>query len=150
MLTLANQLLERLQMDSYLSSTNYTSLSITSSSSSLPSPSSLSGIIDKIGPINALNRIKLIVMQIWDIFKTDKDYSFNETLNKLFIVFKNLSNLLNEGEQTITAYELTTSGLIQVLLLCLSVAHAGRWYCHVSLSLFIFLFVCTLLRTQMS
>uniref|UniRef100_A0A094ZS69 E3 ubiquitin-protein ligase n=1 Tax=Schistosoma haematobium TaxID=6185 RepID=A0A094ZS69_SCHHA len=131
MLTLANQLLERLQIDSYLSSTNYTSLSITSSSSSLPSPSSLSGIIDKIGPINALNRIKLIVMQIWDIFKTDKDYSFNETLNKLFIVFKNLSNLLNEGEQTITAYELTTSGLIQVLLLCLSVAHAGRWYCHI-------------------
>ncbi|CAH8442904.1 unnamed protein product [Schistosoma rodhaini] len=122
MLTLANQLLERLQIDTYLSSTNYTSLSTTSS---------LSGIIDKIGPINALNRIKLIVMQIWDIFKMDKVYSFSVTLNKLFIVFKKLSDLLNEGEQTITAYELTTSGLIQVLLLCLSVAYAGHWHCHI-------------------
>ncbi|XP_018649274.1 hypothetical protein Smp_169180 [Schistosoma mansoni] len=75
--------------------------------------------------------IKLIVMQIWDIFKMDKDYSFSVTLNKLFIVFKKLSDLLNEGEQTITAYELTTSGLIQVLLLCLSVAYAGHWHCHI-------------------
>ncbi|KAH8849620.1 E3 ubiquitin-protein ligase [Schistosoma japonicum] len=114
MLTLANRLLKKLQVD--LSFSENISVS--------------SFIIDKIGPANALNSVKQIVMQIWDIFKTDKNNTLNVTLNKLFTVFKKLSDLFHEGEQTITAYELTTSGLIQVLLLCLSIAHAGRWHCH--------------------
>ncbi|TNN07564.1 E3 ubiquitin-protein ligase HECTD1 [Schistosoma japonicum] len=114
MLTLANRLLKKLQVD--LSFSENISVS--------------SFIIDKIGPANALNSVKQIVMQIWDIFKTDKNHTLNVTLNKLFTVFKKLSDLFHEGEQTITAYELTTSGLIQVLLLCLSIAHAGRWHCH--------------------
>ncbi|CAH8834422.1 unnamed protein product [Trichobilharzia szidati] len=117
MLTLSEKLLEKLQYQTNLS---------------LEKEEYSSSIIDKIGPIDGLSRIKKIVVQIWDAFKTDQynNNTMNVTLNKLFVAFKQLSVILNEGEQTITAYELTTSGLIQVLLLCLSVAHAGRWRCH--------------------
>ncbi|VDQ02187.1 unnamed protein product [Trichobilharzia regenti] len=121
MLTLSEKLLEKLQHQTNLS---------------LEKEEYSSSIIDKIGPIDGLSRIKKIVVQIWNAFKADKydndnaSNTINVTLNKLFMAFKHLSVILNEGEQTITAYELTTSGLIQVLLLCLSVAHAGRWHCH--------------------
>ncbi|CAH8450385.1 unnamed protein product [Heterobilharzia americana] len=116
MLTLSEKLLEKLQSES---------------SSPFNEEQHTSVIMAKIGPIDGLNRIKKIVLQIWDAFKTDKyNSSTDVTLNKLYTSFQQLSTILHEGEQTVTAYELTTSGLIQVLLLCLSIAHAGRWHYH--------------------
>ncbi|TGZ75195.1 hypothetical protein CRM22_000520, partial [Opisthorchis felineus] len=79
----------------------------------------------------SLDRLRSIVGSIWRAFFADKSSQSALTLRTLSSVFARLADLLNLGEQAVTAYELIVSGLVPGLLLCLSAEYADRWNCPV-------------------
>ncbi|VDP88777.1 unnamed protein product [Echinostoma caproni] len=76
-----------------------------------------------------LRTVRSIASTIWAAYKSDSSGDCERTLSSLSAAFKRLADLLLSGEQAITAYELTISGLVPALLLCLSASNAGRWAC---------------------
>ncbi|GAA52519.1 E3 ubiquitin-protein ligase HECTD1, partial [Clonorchis sinensis] len=79
----------------------------------------------------SLDGLRSIVGSIWRAFFADKSSQSAVTLRTLSSVFERLADLLNLGEQAVTAYELIVSGLVPSLLLCLSAEYADRWNCPV-------------------
>lgn len=74
-----------------------------------------------------------IVADIWSAFRADSRTQSTATLANLSSCFARLAALLlQHGDEVLTAFELTTCGLVPALLLCLSVAHADYWSCPVS------------------
>lgn len=92
--------------------------------------------IDRTSTATVLHRelraVRAIAMDIWAVHKADQSSDCVQSVNRLSTVFKRLADLLRSGEQAITAYELTISGIVPALLLCLSASHAGQWSCPVN------------------
>ncbi|TPP56301.1 HECTD1 protein [Fasciola gigantica] len=76
-----------------------------------------------------LRAVRAIATEIWTVHRADQSGDCAHTMDRLSTIFKRLADLLRSGEQAMTAYELTISGLVPALLLCLSATHAGQWTC---------------------
>ncbi|CAH8569282.1 unnamed protein product [Dicrocoelium dendriticum] len=83
----------------------------------------------KSDPCCTFKILRAIVADVWRAFDGDILSQSSKTLDLLSNAFAQMASLLASGEQSMTAYELSVSGLVPALLLCLSADQAGRWNC---------------------